>query len=206
MERQKQEVETPYSMYYEFQEEDVSQVELERPAVSVRQEDEKSFLRKTAKQHVAEAKKALADGYKPNKNPLKASWGRVSDAKRHLEAVKPKSKEYPEAKRLIKKVQARLAEMEKVSVTLVENLMMRQREMLVEELEFLCLTKGLEARIALSGPGKSRLVMECAPFCEAHVHKITRDSDFLAYLEKAGFTKATLGDGDGFAWQHSFEK
>jgi hypothetical protein len=41
----------------------------------------------TSAQHLAEAKQALAEGYKPNKDPKKASWGEVAAAKWHLKAI-----------------------------------------------------------------------------------------------------------------------
>jgi hypothetical protein len=33
---------------------------------------------------------------------------------------------------------------------------------------------------------------------------MVQDTDFLVYLDRAGFKKVTLGDGEGFSWTYSF--
>jgi len=160
---------------------------------------------KTPREQLNAAKKALADGYRRDRDPLRSSWGRVADAKRHLEAIDPKSKEYTAARPLIHEVEARLRSIEKASAVLAKRLMIRQREMLVDEFEFFYLAKGIDARVILSGTDKSCLKMECAPLSEVSIMKIVRDSDFLVYLETAGFRRVTLGDGESFVWTHDFQ-
>jgi hypothetical protein len=162
------------------------------------------FSRGTPHEHLKEAKKALADGYKPNKNPLKTVWGRVYDAQRHLSAINRRAKEYKEAQRLMNEVRARMEGIDKVSSTLARRLMIKQREMVADEFEFLYLAKGFDARIALSGPDKSYLKMECLPLSEAFILKIVQDTDLLLYLERAGFKRVALGDGEHFTWTHTF--
>lgn len=61
----------------------------------------------TSAQHLAEARRALADGYKPNKDPRKASWGKVAAARWHLESIKPADAEYADAQALLKEVAGR---------------------------------------------------------------------------------------------------
>jgi hypothetical protein len=162
------------------------------------------FFQKTPREHLNAAKKALEDGYKLHKDPMKAAWGRVVDAQKHLNAINPKSKEYKEARRLMDEVLARMKAMEKVSAMLTKRLMIRQREMLVDELEFFYLAKGFDARISVSGPDKSCLKMECPPLSEVFILKMVQDTDFLVYLDRAGFKKVILGDGEGFSWTYSF--
>ena len=162
------------------------------------------FSRGTPSEHLKEAKKALADGYKLNKNPMKTVWGRVSDAQRHLNAINHRAKEYKEAQRLMNEVRSRMEGIDKVSSALARRLMIKQREMVADEFEFLYLAKGFDARIALSGPDKSYLKMECPPLCEAFILKMVQDTDLLLYLERAGFKKVTLGDGEHFSWTHKF--
>src|SRR2546421_8000001 len=48
---------------------------LVRPSATPNSAPQSSAL--TSAQHLAEAKRALADGYKPNRDPKKASWGDV---------------------------------------------------------------------------------------------------------------------------------
>jgi len=66
----------------------------------------------TSAQHLAEAKRALADGYKPNKDPKKALWGEVAAAKWHLKAIGTSAAEYPEAQELLKEVARREKQIE----------------------------------------------------------------------------------------------
>jgi hypothetical protein len=66
----------------------------------------------TSAQHLSEAKRALADGYKPNKDPQKAQWGEVSAAKWHLKAIGSSALEYREAQELLKEVARRERQIE----------------------------------------------------------------------------------------------
>jgi hypothetical protein len=104
----------------------------------------------------------------------------------------------------MKEVSVRIKAVEKVSTVLAKRLMIKQREMLAAEFEFFYLAKGLDAHIVLSGLDKSCLKMECPPLCEVFILKMVRDTDFLLYIERAGFRRVTLGDGEGFFWTHSF--
>jgi hypothetical protein len=184
--------------------EPVLSTEIELPKPQGHRVKPEQFTRKTPLEHLKEAKKALADGYKLNKNPIKTVWGRVFDAQRHLSAINHRAKEYKEAQRLMNEVHLRIQGIEKVSSALARRLMMKQREMVADEFEFLYLAKGFDARIVLSGPDKSYLKMECPPLCEAFILKMVQDTDLLLYLERADFKKVTLGDGERFSWTHNF--
>lgn len=161
-------------------------------------------LPRTPQEHLEAARSALADGYKLHKNPMKTTWGRVGDAERHLGAITKKSKEFKEAARLMKEVEVRKESMEKVSSALARRLMIRQREMMADEFEFVYLAKGFDAHIYLSGPDKSCIKMECVSLCEAFVLKMVHETDLLLYFERAGFKKIILGDGEHFSWTHVF--
>jgi hypothetical protein len=80
----------------------------------------------TSAQHLAEARRALADGYKPDKDPKKASWGNVTAAKWHLNAISSGAAEYREAQELLKEVarrerQIELAKRQPISSPAVED-------------------------------------------------------------------------------------
>jgi hypothetical protein len=66
----------------------------------------------TTAQHLSEAKRALADGYKPNKDPRKTQWGEVAAAKWHLKAIATTAAEYREAQELLKEVARRERQIE----------------------------------------------------------------------------------------------
>lgn len=64
-------------------------------------------LELTSAQHLSEAKRALADGYKPNKDPKKTTWGEVAAARWHLRSIAQSAPEYREAQGLLKEVARR---------------------------------------------------------------------------------------------------
>jgi hypothetical protein len=64
-------------------------------------------LELTSAQHLSEARRALADGYKPNKDPQKTSWGEVAAARWHLKSIGQGAPEYREAQELLKEVAKR---------------------------------------------------------------------------------------------------
>lgn len=66
----------------------------------------------TSAQHLAEARRALADRYKPDQDPKKASWGEVAAARWHLKAIDPSAPEYREAQALLKEVASRERQIE----------------------------------------------------------------------------------------------
>jgi hypothetical protein len=66
----------------------------------------------TSAQHLSEARRALADGYKPNKDPQKAQWGEVAAAKWHLKAIGATAAEYREAQELLREVARRERQIE----------------------------------------------------------------------------------------------
>jgi hypothetical protein len=66
----------------------------------------------TSVQHLSEAKRALADGYKPNKDPQKAQWGEVAAAKWHLKAIGATAPEYRESQELLNEVARRERQIE----------------------------------------------------------------------------------------------
>jgi hypothetical protein len=69
----------------------------------------------TSAQHLAEARRALADGYKPNRDPKKAAWGAVAVARWHLKAIGSGAPEYGEAQELLKEVVKREKQIELAS-------------------------------------------------------------------------------------------
>lgn len=73
----------------------------------------------TSAQHLAEARRALADGYKPNKDPQKASWGEVATARWHLKTIGSGTPEYREAQELLKEVAKREKQIELASKQLI---------------------------------------------------------------------------------------
>ncbi len=193
-----------YVIHEGLTEEPVLPADIDLPEPRVNHVSTKERLPRSSQERLKAAKSALADGYKPHRNPMKTVWGRVGDAERHLIAITKKSREYKEARRLMREVQARRQVMEEIASAITRRLMIKQREMVADEFEFLYLARGYDAHIALSGPDKSQFRMECAPLNETFVLKIVHETDLLLYFERAGFKKITLGDGERFSWTHVF--
>lgn len=69
----------------------------------------------TAADHLSEAQRALADGYRPNKDPKKVSWGEVAAARWHLKSIGQSEPEYRDAQELLKEVGRREKQIELAS-------------------------------------------------------------------------------------------
>lgn len=164
----------------------------------------KSIPLKTPREHLKAARKALADGYKPNKDPMKTNWGKVRDAQRYLSTITANDSECAEARALMEEVNFRLEEMDKVATIITKRIMIKQREMFTDEFEFYFLAKGIDAHILLNGADKSYLKIECTPFSEVSILKMVHETDFLVYLERAGFKRVVLTDGEAFSWAYNF--
>lgn len=64
-------------------------------------------LKLSDSQHLAEGKRALAEGYSPSSDPKKAAVGEVAAARWHLKAIASAAPEYREAQELLKEVARR---------------------------------------------------------------------------------------------------
>jgi len=156
--------------------------------------------------HLNKAKKALDKGYKLDANPLKTEWGKVNDAKKHLKAIGPESSEYVAAQGLMHKAHTREKHIERVSLDVVNQVMIKQREMLTSELEQYYVTKGISVDVELSGPDKTYMKLSSSLFREASIDKIADGTKFFAYLKKAGFKRIILEDNEDNTWTYSFTK
>ena len=163
------------------------------------------FAKMTASEHLNEARKALAEG-KPHKDPMKTSFGRVDDARKHLAAIKEGVLEYTEAQKLMKEVERREKEIKKVSEVVAKKIMIKQRERIAEEMERNYLSEGMDVHIRLSGPEKTIMKMEYVLFSRPLVYKIVNETDFLANLKKAGFQKVIFDDRYNYSWTYDLGK
>jgi len=156
--------------------------------------------------HLDEARKALADGYKPDTDTMKTAWGRVSDARRHLEAIGPESPAFVAVRGLMNEVHLRERKIEIVCVDIAHQLMIKQREILADELELYYLNRGILVNVELSGPDKTFLRLACPLLCEASIEKIIYGTNFLAHLRRAGFKKVMLGENEEHTKAYSVDK
>lgn len=145
--------------------------------------------------HLAYAKQALAENYKPHKDPMKTTWGRVDDARRHLEAIPPDAREHAEAQKLLAEVRRRETEIERLAKR-------GARQLVVEEMERKMLSEGHDFQFSLSGPEKNVLTVKYVLMSRPLVYKLTNESDFLTNMKKAGFTKIIFTDGFRESWTY----
>jgi len=149
----------------------------------------------SSSQRLAEAKRALADGYSPNKDPMKTSWGRVADARRHLEAIRPDAKEYAEAQKLMKEVERREGEIERMAKKVA-------RQLVAEQMEQRMLSQGMDMQFTTSGADNSTLTIKYVLMSRPLVYKLTNESDFLSNMRNAGFRKVIFTDGYNESWTY----
>ena len=164
------------------------------------------FSRMSPGEHLDEAKKALADGYKINADPTKTVWGRVNDARKHLNAIGPGSLLYISAQNLMRKTFSREKHIEHMCVNVANQLMVRQREMFTNELEHYYANRGMFVDVELSGPDKTSMKLTCSLFCEASIDKIADQTNFFMHLKKAGFKVVVLGDNEENKWTYKLGK
>jgi hypothetical protein len=164
------------------------------------------FSYMAAAEHLHEAEKALADGYKPDANPMKTAWGRVGDARKHLEAIGPASPAYIAVRGLMNEVHLRERKIRIVCIGITNKLMIKQREILTDELEQNYLSRGMLVNIELSGPDKTSIRLVCPLLRETSVEKIFHETNLFVYLRKAGFKKVILGDNEEYARTYNIGK
>jgi len=154
----------------------------------------------TPDQHLSEAKKALADGYKPQKDIMKRAWGRVDDAKKHLALIPQNSQEWGDAEKLRKEVARREKEIEKAANVITRTLIIQQRKKFAEQYESALLDKGLDVHATVVGGAAETLKIKWVLISRPLVHKLTNDSDFISKLRNLGFKKLILSDGYDSSW------
>jgi hypothetical protein len=161
----------------------------------------------TPANHLSEAKKALNDGYRPNKDIMKTTWGRVTDAKNHLLSIPKNSPEWTgEGQKLWKEVERREKEINKAAEILTEKLMTEQRKKFAEQYEIALLDKGMDTTISTSGNSRTILRIEWILMSRPLVYKFINDESAMSNLRKLGFKKITFTDGYYHTWSHNLNE
>ncbi|MBA4416867.1 MAG: hypothetical protein C0392_02990 [Syntrophus sp. (in: bacteria)] len=156
-------------------------------------------------EHLNEAKNALADGYRVDANPVKSVWGRIGDARMHLAAIEPGSSQYVPARRLLRETLSRERQIENVSMHVTNQLMVKQREMMANELELYYVAKGILVEVELSGPDKTAIKLLSSAFCELTIDRIADKTNFFSHLKEAGFKRVILGDHEENIWSYNLK-
>lgn len=163
-------------------------------------------LTMTPAEHLDAAKKALADGYKPNKDIMKASYGRVADARQHLIAVVPSAPEYNESVALLGEVRKRETKIEQASGMMIKALKKEQRKEFSKRFELMLLEKDMDTTITVSGKNNATLRIKWVLMSRPLVHKFINSDETMQPLINLGFEKVIFTDGYDRTWSYAMGK
>lgn len=93
----------------------------------------------------------------------------------------------------------------KKTVSVVDQLMVKQREMMAHELDQYYTNKGLSVEVELSGPGKTFINLSSPLFCRDTVNRIVKTTNLFVYLKEAGFRKATIEGSNEEVWAYDLK-
>lgn len=152
---------------------------------------EKAFFSLSPWAHLQEAKKALAAGNPNVKDIKKRTYGRLDDARRHLEALKRQIKKLDEeAQKLLQEVDNREKDLKKYKEVMqkaARNSMVKKREAMAKAMDRDFLSKGFDVKIKLDGSDKTVMKMDCVLFNRPMIFALIDKSDLLRDLRDAGF-------------------
>jgi hypothetical protein len=157
----------------------------------------KSFHHLSSAEHLKEASNALSDGYKINTDPMKTVWGRLNDANRHLMAIDPQASQYAAAQGLADEVLVRKRQMKDACANAVRKHMIKQREILANDLEQYFVNKGIYAEIELGGPEKTSLRVSSSVLRVASINRIADETGFFSHLRRVGFASIIFENNGG---------
>ncbi len=147
--------------------------------------------------HLQKAKEALALGHPDEKDLLKRTYGRLGEARRHLEAIGSNADEYDAAKKLLNEVEHREKDLKKYQEAMRQaesKKMIKKREELVKEMDRDFLGKGFDVKFDLSGDDNTVLNMDCVLFSRPLVFVFVNKSDLLQRLREAGFAEVAFSN------------
>ena len=166
----------------------------------------RAFAALTPGEHLRDAYQDLAVGNPREKDIKKRTYGRLEDARRHLEALRRQLEKYDaEAKKLLQEVQNREKDLQKYKEVMQKSIRetgIKKREAMAKELDRDFLTKGFDVKIQLDGSDKSTLKLDCVLFNRPMVFALVDKSNFLENLRKAGFDEVIFTNKKiKFTWE-----
>lgn len=171
-----------------------------------KKEPSEQFKKMTSREHLDAAKAALANGYKPNRDIRKTKWGGVAAAKDNLNAISAGSSEYPEAQNLMKEVNRRENEINKLALIIANEILTKQRKEFADKYEISLLDQGMDTKVSVSGKNNTILKIKWVLMSRPLVYKLINNSETMANLKKMGFEKLILTDGYDSAWSIDLSK
>jgi len=177
--------------------------------LALQAEKDKTFQALLPFEHLREAKKALAEGNPDAPDLRQRTYGRLEDARRHLEAITRKNEEYGEAKELLREVNRRekdLKNQHEAMARAAEEEAVKRRQDLAAQLDREFLTKGFDVKIELRGAAKDEIILECVLFSRPMVFFFLDKSDLVKQFKDAGFREATFTNkAIKYSWEIDLE-
>ena len=167
------------------------------PGLEKLQVKEQAFAVMASGPHLQEARKALAAGNPEEKDIKKRTYGRLDEARRHLEAINSEADAYDEAKKLLAEVERREKDLKKYKEVMRQAASaegIKKRQEIAKELDRDFLGKGFDVQMELSGPEKTVLTMDCVVFSRPMVFVFVDKSDLLQRLKDAGFAEVVFSN------------
>ena len=170
---------------------------------------DKTFQALLPFEHLREAKKALAEGTPDIPDPGQRTYGRLPDARRHLEAIDRKAEEYGEAKELLREVSWReknLKKQQDAMASAAAGEAAKRRQDLAAQLDREFLTKGFDVKIELRGSAKDEITLDCVLFSRPMVFFFLDKSDLVKQFRDAGFREVTFTNKSiKYSWEIDLE-
>lgn len=156
-----------------------------------------------------EAKKALespANDLKEAKEALEMKTedeplGYIHTAEGYLNRIKKSDKEYPEAQKLLKKIQKLKKKQEDLDEKKIANEKKQRRLNYATILEELYLEKGMNVYVSVQGKDSNILKIKWIFVSRPFVHKVTKDQTNIETWEEMGFKKIIFTDGYREKWE-----
>jgi hypothetical protein len=153
----------------------------------------------TAAQRIEEAKKALATDYSPNKDMMKAKWGRVADAETHIKQIASfeSDAQKEEVESINKEIARRRKEIDKVAAIAAQQMAIEKRRSVAKELDKIFLDNNMDVKIEVEGKSAEVLKLTWILWSRVTVHKFTTENggSFLSNMQSQGFKRVYFRDG-----------
>lgn len=167
----------------------------------------------TTDQRLSEARKSLEADYQPNKDPMEAKWGHITEAEEHLRAITSFDNEQQKTDnaKLMKEIERRNKEIDKLSKAVGKKIAVQLRENLRDNLEKGFLNLGWNIEVTLKGKEKDILNLKYVLFSKAMVYKLTNNNDmsegsFLLNIKKSGFKRVHFTNNYDYGEYWDFTK
>jgi hypothetical protein len=150
--------------------------------------------------YLVEAERALADGYRPARDPARTQWGRVADAKEALGRIDVSFLTPLQTKRYYR-LKAETERREGAIAEVADRLTKRYlREQFSQEVERIFLDKGMDVRVILEGRDKTVIRLKWVLWSRPLVYQWGKNAELFGKFRQLGFERIIFDTGFGQRW------